>query len=127
MAVNKDGKYTKMTDEAIKLLEEAFAMDCPITEACLYANIRTQTYYNWIEKKPELKERFDALREKPFLLARTTIIKSIQDNTQSAFEYMKRKKGKEFGDKQQIDLNEITVDEKKKKTVGEAINKFLNK
>ena len=98
MAVNKEGNYTKKDDSTIKLLEEAFSMDCPITEACLHANISTQTYYNWIEEEPELKVRFDRLRERPFLLARTTIIKAIKENPQLAFEYMKRKKRKEFGD-----------------------------
>lgn len=97
MAINKDGKFTKLTEETIKKLEEAFAMDCSITEACLYANIRTQTYYNWIEKNANLKERFDELRESPFLKARQTIIKNL-DNPQYAFEYMKRKKRLEFGD-----------------------------
>jgi hypothetical protein len=98
MAVNEDGKYTKLTPETIKLLEEAFAMDCPIVEAILHANISYQTYYNWIEKNPKMKERFEELRNRPYLLARTTINKAIQENPQYAFEYMKRKKRKEFGD-----------------------------
>jgi len=98
MAVNDEGKYTKLEPETIKKLEEAFAMDCSITEACLFANIRTQTYYNWIKDNPDLKERFDELRENPFLVARTTINKAIAENPQYAFEYMKRKKRKEFGD-----------------------------
>ena len=98
MAVNEDGKFTKLTPETVKLLDEAFAMDCPIVEACLHANISKQTYYNWIEENPEMKERFDELRNRPYLLARTTINKAIKENPQYAFEYMKRKKKKEFGD-----------------------------
>jgi hypothetical protein len=98
MAVNEDGKYTKLTDETIKRLEEAFAMDCPVTEACLFANITTPTYYAWIKKNPSLELRFNALRETPFLVARNTINKAIKENPQYAFEYMKRKKKKEFGD-----------------------------
>lgn len=98
MAVNKDGKFTKLDDKTIKLLEEAFAMDCPVTEACLFANITTPTYYSWIKKNPKLEERFNALRENPFLIARTTILKGISESPQYAFEYMKRKKRKEFGD-----------------------------
>jgi len=115
MAVNEEGKYTKLEPETIKRLEEAFAMDCPIIEACLKANIRTQTYYNWIKDNPKLKERFDELRNTPYLIARTTINKAIKDNPQYAFEYMKRKKRKEFGDNQ-----DITSD-------GEKINQVLVK
>lgn len=62
MAVNEEGKFTKLTPETIKLLEDAFAMDCSIVEACLNANIRTQTYYNWIKDNPELAERFKFLK-----------------------------------------------------------------
>jgi len=98
MSVNNEGNYTKKDDSTIKLLEEAFSMDCPITEACLHANISTQTYYNWIEEEPALKTRFDRLRDKPFLLARTTVIKGIKENYQNAMDYLKRKKKKEFGD-----------------------------
>ena len=105
MAVNKDGKYTKFTDDTIKLLEEAFAMDCPVTEACLKANISEPTYYAWIKKNPELEPRFKHLRNNPYLIARTTIIKAIKENPQYAFEYMKRKKKGEFGDKLELDTN----------------------
>lgn len=98
MAVNKDGKFTKLEPNTIKLLEEAFAMDCPIVEAVLHANISIQTYYNWIEKNPKMKERFEELRNRPYLKARKTIMKAIEVNPQYAFEYMKRKKRGEFGD-----------------------------
>lgn len=63
-----------MTPEAIKKLEEAFALDCSIPEACFYADISKTTYYNWLEKDPELVDRFAALRERPVLLARTTVV-----------------------------------------------------
>lgn len=102
MAVNEDGKYTKLTPETIKLLEEAFAMDCPIVEAILHANISYQTYYNWIEKNPKMKKRFEELRNRPYLLARTTINKAIQQNPQYAFEYMKRKKKDEFSERSEL-------------------------
>lgn len=98
MAVNDNGKYTKFDDSTIKKLEEAFAMDCPVTEACLFANISTPTYYSWIKAEPELEKRFNTLREKPFLLARTTVIKGIKENYSNAMDYLKRKKRKEFGD-----------------------------
>ena len=101
MAVNEEGKFTKLTPETIKKLEEVFAMDGTLEEACFYAEISKQTYYNWINENPELNERFDSLRQRPFLKARQTIIKSL-DNPDMAFKYMERKKRKEFGNN--IDL-----------------------
>jgi hypothetical protein len=50
-------------------------MDCTVLEACFYADIVAQTYYNLIKEKPELLERFTALRQKPVLLARQEVIK----------------------------------------------------
>ena len=114
MAVNKAGKYTKLTKDTINKLEQVFAMDGPITEACFYANIRTQTYYNWIEKNPAMKIRFDELRNKPMLKARQRIMKGIDESYGNAMDYAKRKKKLEFGDNvdltsggQKIESNKI--------------------
>lgn len=94
-------KPVKLNDETVKKIEEALAMDCSIEEVCLYANITRPTYYNWINSFPELKERFNILRAKPFLKARKTVIDSLS-NPQYAFEYLKRKKKDEFSDRQEL-------------------------
>ena len=98
MAVNEEGKFTKLTPETVNKLEEVFALDGTIEEACLFADISRQTYYNWIKDNKEMEERFDILRQTPFLKARRTIEKSL-DNPQYAFEYMKRKKKNEFSER----------------------------
>lgn len=91
----------KLDDITVKKIEEALALDCSIEEVCLMANISKQTYYNWINSFPELKERFDVLRSTPFLKARKTINDSLS-NPQYAFEYMKRKKKSEFSERSEI-------------------------
>jgi hypothetical protein len=98
MAVNEDGKFTKKDKETVRLIEEAFAMDCSKTEACLNANISRQTLYDWMKEDTGWAKRLDKLKATPFLLARKTIVKGIRENTRDAFEYMKRKNRKEFGD-----------------------------
>jgi len=98
MAVNKDGKYTKKTEEVVKSIEEAYAMDCSVVEVLIHANISKQTLYNWRDDDKEWAERLDELKENPFLKARKTIIKGIGENYNNAMDYMKRKKKKEFGD-----------------------------
>ena len=98
MAVNEEGKFTKLTPETVNKLEEVFALDGTIEEACLFADISRQTYYNWIKDNKDMEERFDILRQTPFLKARRTIEKSL-DNPQYAFEYMKRKKKNEFSER----------------------------
>ena len=92
----------KLTVETIKKLEEAFAIDASIEEACLYANITKQTYYNWVKKYPVLKERFDYLREKLPLKARKVVADRLGDSYHTAMDYLKRKKRDEFGDSAEI-------------------------
>jgi len=86
----------KLSDETIKKIEEAFAIDASVLEACYYADISSQTYYNWVNENPELKEKFDRLRERPVLKARQTIVKGL-DDPNLAFKYLERKKKMEFG------------------------------
>jgi len=100
---SKRKKFTKFTDETINKLESVFSMDGTIEEACFYADIRTQTYYNWIKENPKLKERFDELRNKPILKARTRVMKGIDESYSNAMDYLKRKKKGEFGDN--VDIN----------------------
>lgn len=87
---------SKMSPEKIKKLEEAFSLDCSIPEACFLADIAIQTYYNWINKNPELLERFNRVREKPVYLARKSVIEGFQNDPNLALKYLERKKKKEF-------------------------------
>ena len=91
--------------EVIKKLEEAFALDCSIWEACFYADISIQTYYNIIDDKPELLDRFTALREKPVLMARQEVVKGFKWNPELALKYLERKRKNEFSTKTESDNN----------------------
>lgn len=90
------GRPVKMDDNTVKKLEEVFAMDGSVEEACFYANITRQTYYNWINENPELFDRFEALRQKPILKARNSIIRNL-DDPNFALKYLEKKKKDEFG------------------------------
>lgn len=96
---------SEMTDEKVKKLEEVFALDCTIEEACFYANISKTTYYNWLEAEPELVDRFEALRQNPVLTARTTVVNAIKEDAELAMKYLERKKKWEFSPKTEIDSN----------------------
>lgn len=103
MAKNKGWRPSEMTAEKVKKLEEAFALDCSIWEACFYADITKQTYYNWLEKNPKLVDRFNALREKPVLIARQTVVKDLKTNPDMAMKYLERKRKKEFSTRREVD------------------------
>ena len=128
MAVNSQGKFTKLTDDIVKKLEEIFLLDGTVEEACFFAGISKQTLYNWYKDNPKMQERMDALRNEPFLKARRTIVKNLE-NPQYAFEYMKRKKKDEFSERAELtgkegkDLNPTTEELAK---TNNLLNEFLN-
>ena len=82
--------------ETIRKLEEAFSLDCTLQEARFYADISSDTYYKLIEDKPNLLKRFEALRNRPVLIARQTVVKACKDNPEMAMKYLERKKKNEF-------------------------------
>lgn len=128
MATNSQGKFTKLTDDIVKKLEEIFLLDGTVEEACFFAGISKQTLYNWYKDNPKMQERMDALRNEPFLKARRTIVKNLE-NPQYAFEYMKRKKKDEFSERAELtgkegkDLNPTTEELAK---TNNLLNDFLN-
>jgi len=95
------GRPTKMTPEVVTKLEEVFALDGTVEEACFYAGISRNAYYEWIKAKPELNDRFEELRQRPFLKARQTIVKNL-DQPEHAKWYMERKKKLEFAGRSEL-------------------------
>lgn len=96
--VNKEGRPTVMTPAVVQKLEQAFAIDATIEEACSYAGIARQTYYDYIEKNPEFSDRIADLRNRPVLKARQTVVQKLGESYGSAMDYLKRKRKQEFGD-----------------------------
>lgn len=96
------GRPPKFTDAVVKKLEEVFALDGSVEEACFYAGISTVTYYEHIKQKPELANRFEALRLNPVLKARTTVVKKLSESYQNSMDYLARKRKKEFAPRQEV-------------------------
>lgn len=90
------GRPTVMTDEVVLKLEQAFAIDASVEEACSYADISRNTFYLWLKENPEYKDRIDELRQRPVLKARQTVVQSLNEPL-FAFKYLERKRKKEFG------------------------------
>lgn len=93
----KEGRPIEFTDDVVKKLEEAFAIDATVEEACFYADISRQSYYNNVKEGTDLFDRFIGLRNRPVLKARQTVVKAL-DNPHDAQWYLTRKKKLEFGD-----------------------------
>lgn len=68
---------SKMTPEAITKFEQAFAIGATIAEACDYADVSPMSYYRWVTKNPELREKFDRMRQKLPLKSKENIARRI--------------------------------------------------
>lgn len=85
-----------MTPEVLIKLEGAFAIDANATEACLFAGISQETFYNYLEKHPEFRERMEQLKVRPILKARKAIVDDL-GNVDTARWFVEKKLPKEFG------------------------------
>lgn len=105
------GKW-KLTQDTVNKLEQAFSIDATVEEACFFANISKQTYYNWCKYNTELKDRFDALRNKPVLKARQEVIKGLDNNPEFSLKYLERKRKDEFSPRtEQVSVSDGDVNE----------------
>lgn len=124
---HKTGPKTnwKMTKDSVRKLEEAFAIDATIAEACFYAGISHDTYHRWVKENPELSDKFERLRHKPILKARETINKNLNDPKTAAW-YLERKRKDEFSPRVETEnihkFEKIESIEKTLKSIGAPDN-----
>jgi len=91
------GRPTKMTDEVITKLEEAFMKSFTDKEACFSAGISTMALFRYEEKNPEFRERKKMLKNSPNMAAKTELAKSIKGNLNQARWWATNKMNEEFG------------------------------
>jgi hypothetical protein len=106
---------SKKSDELVGKLEYAFSIGASIEEACFYADIHKDTYYEWTKKDQKLSDRFEALRHKPIFEARETVMKGVRRDPRIALDYLSRKKKDEFSTKVE---NDVRVKELPKPILG---------
>lgn len=98
------GRPSSITPEKINKLEQAYALDCTDAEACLFADITPSAFYEWQKKNPYFLERKQALKNRPFLIARNSLVGGLKDSPDLALKYLERKKKDEFSTKQESDV-----------------------
>jgi hypothetical protein len=100
---SKVGRPTVFTDEVIRKIEEVAALDGSVGEMAYYAGINVQTLYSYIQDHEEFSQRIAALRERPVLKARQTIVKGL-DVPEFALKYVERKRRHEFSTRIEQDV-----------------------
>jgi len=92
----KIGRPTVMTQAVVRKLEHAFAYDCTVEEACIYAGISRDTYYSFSRDNPDFSDRITVLRNTAIYIARATIVNALQYDANLAMKYLERKRPQEF-------------------------------
>lgn len=115
------GRKPIVDEIVVAKLEQAFSIGCPTLEACAFAGISRDCFYDFVKKYPEFSDRFNDLKHKPILEARDTVVRSIKTNPEMAFRYLERKRPKEFGN----NLKLTDGEGKPLKTVGDVVNNNL--
>lgn len=101
MSKNKVGRPTVMTPDVLQKLNQAFAFGASDSEACFYADIAPSTLYEYCNANPEFSERKEALKLKPILKARETVVKALDDPEHAKW-YLSRKAKNEFGTRTEL-------------------------
>lgn len=111
---NPVGRPSVITEGVIAKLENVFAIDGSVEEACSYAEISRDAFYDYLKKNKEFSDKIEQLRQKPILKARQTAVQKLGESYQNAMDYLKRKRKREFGDTTDITtgfnpITEITI------------------
>ena len=80
----------------IQKLEQCWAFGASDKEAASYAEISPAALSDFLKKNKKISERKEALLQKPFLLARESVISGIQADPKLALDYLKSKLPDEF-------------------------------
>lgn len=95
-------KSPKKTEEVLSKLDYAFAIDCSIVEACLYAGISETTYHRWVGEDSKLKERFDRQKQATVLKAKVAVHEKVDQSYSNAMDYLSRKQKKQYSTRQEM-------------------------
>ena len=96
------GRPTVMTKDVLDKLEEVFLIGGTDEEACLFADIATDTLYKYQRENPEFIKRKEQLKETPILAARRTLVKSVSESSDMALKYLSRKRKDEFSERHNL-------------------------
>lgn len=77
-------------------------MDCSDEEACLFAKISQDALYDYQRAHPEYGEQKRLMKQNPFLVARRSVLNTMERDGELALKYLERKKKLEFSLRQEL-------------------------
>lgn len=100
-----DGKSEEIVNQK---LDQVWAMGGTDAEAAFYAEISLTALNVYLKDKSEVSARRDALKNKPILKARTTIVTALDDPAH-AWRFLEHKRADEFGNRPQSPGVEVNI------------------
>ena len=93
---SKRWRPTKINEESVGKLEEIFKRDWNVSEACSYAGIHRDTYYQNLKKNKEFSDRMERARMFPFIYAKKKLFEAIGSkdpniSAKYALEFLRRR------------------------------------
>lgn len=109
----------KIDDSIVKLLKEAFEIDCTVEEACAFAGISKVSFYAKCKKDAKFLNEMRAAQLYPFYKAKKVLFNSMESKKEDiaqkwATEYLKRREPR-YKDKVEntVDMDlDANIDEK---------------
>lgn len=112
---NELGRPETITPEIEAVLKEAFAIGCSDKEAMAYASDKLSTkdkpvhiaesvFYDYQKRHPDFLEQKEALKLRPTLKARNSVVAGLNE-PEFALKYLSKKKRDEFGDRLDLTTN----------------------
>ena len=94
--IKKRWRPSKINEIVVGKLEEIFKRDWNVSEACLYAGINRDTYYENLKRNKEFSDRMERARMFPFIYAKKKLFEAIGSKdlniaAKYALEFLKRR------------------------------------
>lgn len=98
MGKKKIGRPLAIGETQLQKLREGFLKGYNDEEACLYADVKERTFYDYCAKHPEFSHHKEQWKLNPILKAKDTIFENLDDK-ETAKWYVERKRKNEFSTK----------------------------
>jgi hypothetical protein len=110
---NKVGRPTVFIEKVVGKLKEAFLNDCNVVQACRYAGIHKDSYYNYIKENKEFSDEIELLRNDLKLKSKFNIAKKIKEGDLDTSKwYLERRAKNEFSLKTISDNTNRNIEER---------------
>lgn len=108
------GRPTKMTEAVVGKLEYAFSKDFNVCEACDYAGIHRDSYYEWLKKSPEFSDRMEQAQTNLKRKAKMNIADKIEEgDTEVTKWFLERRAKNEYSVKQAVEVSGLADEQSK--------------